>query len=660
MPHKKTYSLKIGPKHDLFGLERSSPIDPILVSDNLLSDFSLSRVEYAETDSYIKTIKSVQNTPRKTRILSNTADVRMTDVFAEDGTPLFYKALIRNVSGTTVYVNDKVAQATDLHFIYLNEDTALVEYRTSSGDVILSESIEVFPVFIWEEQENLIDVMQLDNKKYYFRLSKGDVLISASKTGVYAEVDNDPVFTIKRTKNAQVRIEPFYIRTLISNDAGRLSFEYNYINIVTDYVTRTSEQKTINSGGFINLNNTNVFKDSVVISRLVDKSEIEVVNNSSRNYDNIIFSIDGRINIQPLLEGGLIDYSDKLYVSYRYIRTSNTVTVDSENFSLEKCKVHFRIKPTKITKQGVELNFVPDISYIITDLDGNIAVANDADIPSYEYRLPIYLGYGEEGYGENGFSGTTESLSSISININNVGEYSWGWGEQAFGEGPFGGSYIRNILEVQDLLDIKNNNETGTITIGALVFNPEIKTSDIYPYKQVATVKQPSISKQIGNYANIVWNSSIDGTHTDMIDVASVDVLETYATISLEGSIPFQDLTKVIIEFDLSPISAALTPAGDIDPAYVVDNGVNSMAVDDIGMYNDITPSGSTSILDLSLYSYDDSVYSDVAGDIFVSDDMKKATVIYSGAELDTIPTNIGLGFKTLEQSIYPSVTVNL
>lgn len=689
------YSLKVGPKFDLFGLKESNPNNPILIADNKGSDFSLSRVQYNESDSHLKLIKNITTSARKTRIVSNTADMMMTDIFyyedEDEEAPiyLFYKVKKRKLHKPKIRVNGEEAKYVDNHFIYLNDTEALVEYYNQDDELLLSEYQEVYPVFIWQEQINHKEIIDIDNKKYSFKLSRGNVIVSASKPNVHAEVKLEPIYKLKRVKEFIVKLEPFYLNTLRSNEEGRLQFEYNYLTIVPDVTTRRLEQAEILGGNIIFLENIDVLKRSLKIYRkknysyVIDENNIDdpyrdydvLLDNESGMYDNIIHSSKGEIDASVLLRDNIVNYGDITHISYQYVRTNNILKIETEDVSLKNQVVYFSIKPTKISKQGTIAKFPPELSYIILDKNGNISILSDGEIPKYEYELPLYLGYGKGVYWGHsdpeytvdpnepmtGYSGTTSDFQTIVVDGSGLGsDYGTGWGELGYSEGPFGGSFLKDINDIQDLLDIKNNAEAGMISVGMVAFIPEIKTANIFPYKNVSIVDNDMNRRDLYNYNNIVWHNSIDGQHSDLINKSPVDIIKTYATIFIEPYIQFQDDEETIVEFDLSQIKDLYGPNTNIKDEFILNSTVSSIADADVNIYEGLMPSVSNKITDIVAFTQVDSGdYQEVNKNIMISHDYSKATMKFKAIDLDNVE-NIGLGFMNSDIKIYPTLTINL
>jgi len=461
------------------------------------------------------------------------------------------------------------------------------------------------------------------------------------------------------------------------------------MTIVPDVTKRRLEQIALINDDTIILENIDIIKESVVLYKrknyeyIIDETNIDddykdydvVLDNTNKEYDNIIDSQKGEIAAETLLRENIIEYDDILYISYQYVRTNNILRIESEDVDLKNKKIHFIIKPTKIKKPGVSLTFPPELTYLITDLDGNISLIKDDTIPEYVFELPLYLGYGEGVFWGatdpqypldpeldstiTGYSGTTNDFKTIVINGSGLGtEYGTGWGDLGYGEGPFGGSFLKSIEDIKNLLDIKNNSESGLITIGTLTFESKIKSANIFPYKDVSMVDAEMGRKMLYNYNNVVWHSSL-GDHSDnIIKKISTDIIHTDTTIYFEPYIQFQDEDSVTVEFDLLKISKLYNSSGNIKEEYVLTNTVSPVANGDVDIYNNIMPSVDNKITDITAFTFKDGKHEKIENNIYISSDFLKATMLID----KTISTysNVGLGFMNQDIKIHPSLTIKL
>lgn len=665
MRNKITYQLRLGPQYDMFGLARSSPDKPIMVADNKSSEFSLSRILPNESGGHLKEIRGVSSSPRKTRIVTNTSAVRMTNVFADDDTPLFFKTKLRHFNKADIFINGEPVLKIDSHFIYTNDTEVLIEYYSKKGALLLSSIQEVYPVFIWENQVNLSDIIALDNRKFYYRESKGNVVVTASKPNVVAEVDPEPVFTVKRIRDKVVAIDPFLFTDLRSNDSGRLSFEYDYLTVVPNITSRLSEQIILKNNDYMTVSNTHIFKESVIIYKIIEGERVVVLDNSDGSANNIIDSSLGRIYAINLIEDGIIKFGDIIYIDYKYLATNNTLKIDNEDIPLRDVKVHFRIRPTRIRKPGVDLTYLQSLSYVITDMADNILLSKDSDIPDYEFYLPIHLGFGKGAYGDQGYGGIRDDFSLIIIEgdgstpIGNGGgtleSDESGYGEKGYSDGPYGGAFLKKISDVENLLDIKNNAEAGTITISALEFSPNIKSAHIYPYLNTANSKYGNGHREQYSFANVLWNTSLSGQDKDIIQTSSTTTINSYSTIDFNPSVLFRDEVRMIIAFDISAVAPGITPGAAIDDAYVLTTLINPEAVAEVELYSTTMPVVANTLLNLTPYKYIGGEYEELPYDVYVSSDMTQATIIFNQIDIQNLPDNIGLGYSDGDVDIYPT-----
>ena len=667
MPNLLKYHIQIGPQHDLFGLVQDSPQNPILVADNKSSDFILSEMRPSLVGGYTKRISSISSSARKTRILSNTTDVRMTNVFNDAGDPLYFKTR-RQHSGTVIHVNGEIANKSDSNFIYINSPQALVEYFSADGRLLLSNEQEVYPMFIWENQVNHNDIMEMDKRRFYYRESKGSVVLIASKTGVVAEVDIEPVFTPKRLRQKTIEVPAFIFSDLRTNERGRLSFEYDYLTVVPNVVAHLSEQISLRNNDYMLVKNVNVIKRSLVIYKVVAGVKEVIIDNLNGQLDNLIDSSLGRVYAISLLEDGIIEFGDIIYVDYQSLEMSNIIKVQNANIPLRDVSVHFRIRPTRIHNAISDITFTPKVSYVISDSGGNVVFSVDDDLPVNDFSLPTHLGFGQDGYGTRGFGGVIDDFSLITITSDGLASGTAGgvvitadgYSADGFGEGPFGGSHLRKLSEIANLLDAQNNSESGTIEIGSLSFFAKVKNAHIFPYLQGAKNKYVTGHRSLYSYANVLWNVSLDNRNDDTIDTASTITLNSFSTIDFAPTLLFRDSSNLYIQFDLSPVSSGLTTTAEVDPSLVLTAAISPQAYQEAQLRAIDLPSNPTVFTHLVGYTYTGEEYIELSYPVQLSSDMTKATIALGAVDLLTAPSNIGLGYRDGDLEIYPARALNI
>ena len=666
MPLSKTYNILLGPKHDMFGVVQGTPHDAIAVLDNANSSFKLSTISHEETNTFIKKITSIDSSARKTRIVTNTADIQMSDIMNASGEPLYYKVLKEvGLQFNKTIINGMEPEAEDANFYYLNKREASIEYYMND-DIVFARDFEVYPVFIWQEYSNLAPIMALDNKHYYYRGSRGRVIVTASKPNVQASASNEPVFKLNRIKFNKVSMSPFLVRTLKSGQDNRVSFIYDYLMTKPDHETVFSEQVVINSEGVIVLNNANVFKDSVYIQKKVERKQERVADNSKGLLDGLINSTKGEIDITSLLEDGLIDYGDYIYIEYKYVRTTNEVVVDPRNFELKNMVAHFRIGPTKVKKTGVSLDIEPQITYTLTDDDGTLLL-DDQQASDY-FHLDLHKGWGEDGYGDNGFSGTVDDYSSLvirrigglerSVIQEDVTEEErgpeTGYGESGYSLGPFGGSYLLSIEEIKRLLDIKNNTEAATITIGNISYYSDIQEVHAYARDSIALPKSEARAIRESVYANSIV--VFDSTSREFKSMG-IDKYESQSGVHFRSTWIEVTDTGILLEFDISSLSHYTLPTGEIDDDFIltgtIDQSANAMA----NRFSSLYSSEELVITDLALFTMDTSTneITFLSHDLFISSDF-----LTVNAEVATSVMNVGLGLRKNDTYVYPLIFLNL
>jgi hypothetical protein len=644
MLRKITYSVPMGPESDRFGMRKVSPSDAIVISDNVASNFTLSMLTQDDESSAAKVIYSVNSSPRKTKILSNTIDLQMTDV---EG--LHFKTLKKIGNAAKININGIEHDSSGVSFIYSNFSSGLVTYYDSDGKLMLEEDAEFFPMFIWVGMKHLEHIIKIDNKKFTYGINKGKLLISLSKPNVTAQTDDNSVFTLHKDSKAVFSLRPFLYRAIRNIDKERVVFDYDYSQTLPNISSINYETSEVIDEHYISFKHSGVIKDSIEVTIIDRATRSEFMKMTSIDNGNLNTQ-NGTLNIKSFLSANNIYVHDYLFItSYQYLALDDlSVRIDQNSHDLKNRLVYFNIKPTKITKGPYILDFKPTISYTITENDGTIVASSDSNIPVFEYSIPMGLGFGEEGYSENGYSGIAEVGQEVVAN--NTQDYGWGYGDLGYSEGPFGGSFIKNFEDAQLLLDAKSNSETGTITIAKLDLNPDIISSNIFVD---TTVARPSIEllSSYDLFSGGVWHVSKSKSFSDISLAAGIHEYRSTTGIHFDGAIIEKGTTHTVMEFDISGILEGMnTPTQDVDPLMVLDAIVDSAAFDVVERYESFIDDSSLLLDNLQLFSKINDDYQDVDSSIVVHSDYSKVTLTF----LKEDASNIGLGFKNVDNEIYP------
>lgn len=659
------YKVFIGPRNDLFGVKPSGPNNAVIVCDNSSSDFSLSEVIQDDDSGYAKRIFEVSSSTRKTKILSNTSAVKMTNVVDLSGNPLFFKIRRDRVRSAEIHVNGRKLKYFDANFLYTNLEDPHIEYIDANGNVIFEKEAESIPVFIWEGLLNHSDLIALDKRSFSYRESKGKVLISANKPDVIAEVNPEPVFVMKKVREHSISIEPFLIRNLRAQGRERAIIEYDYLRVIPNKKNRKSEQVKFNNKEYLELENGNIIKSSVVIYKIDGLVRTILFDNTAAQSEVSINSTKGRVYAKGLLIDGALSEDDILLADYQYLSNNLTCTFRDYSPSEGNNEVHFQICPTRVKNKGFDINYKRKISYTITTLDGDVVETNDENVPITDNVLNFEYGWGHRGYSEGGFGGIRTDFSDIEITYDRyLGRSPWietdgpesaqgatGYGANGYGMGPFGGSNLSNINQVKNLLDIRNDSKKACISIGSIRYEPSYSYLEMHEASTVAIKRLDGGHRRLRRNSGIIWSASIDNNYIESTPL--IDQIKTRASISFNSSLDLVSSLNFNVSFDISELSGAYTAMGEIDDSFMLSSLIdldaftvaNSLVSDSV----DNVLTGLAVFMEVNLTP----VHMPLI-DVHISADLKTAYAVIQKNSLEE-KLNIGLGYVDESISIPPT-----
>jgi len=618
------YKIEIGPKNDMFGLVESGPDTPILTIDNKDSEFKTKEIHDSEGISFIKKIFKEVSSIRKTKITTNTLEVILSDV-SDGEVYYFYKILKRKIPNTTILIDNKELEFEDGSFIYLNNSSAIVSYINPENEVAWRGEQEVLPVFIWENETNQSHIIDIDNKKYSFKREKEDIVISASKPNTHAIIKEGSIFGIKMDKDSYFSISPFIMNRVIEEESLKSFLEYDYSMVIPDERTIELEKKNINSSLSIELNNANIYKDTVVLYKKKDilnpiNGDIDgvldnytvILDNSNREYDDIIFSKDGRINLINLED---LSLGSDIYVSYKYLRTNMFVGIDYPELSLKNKIIKIKVGPTKITTNGVSTSFSPKIFYSIEYPNGEVLYSEEKRTVFNKKPTRIDESFNEEDFYNND-------------NINSI-------------------------------INLKTLEELKVIDIGYIDLEVVIDNLYIHSYDEISETPLGIGRKKLYNYTNIAWHMSIDNTQSSLINRISIDKIVGFSTIYFNSKVIINDDTISIIEFDISKISNGVINTGELNENYLLNDSVSELANSIVDTFSNKIPSSIFNILNLKCYTFINQEFIEIPTQIFISNNIDSATIRINEVN-ETKYSNAGLGYSDGDLIIYPTILVDL
>lgn len=587
---KIVYKAALGPSHDKFGLRETKPSGAILIADNESSDFSLKSLSAEPSLLEPKQIFEIQNLTNTTHILSNTSDILVTDQ-VEDGKPLYYKVRRKSDLFDTAFINGVQHKMMDSNFIYTAMSDGEVQYKNEEDEIVFSEKGEFFPVFIWEGMVHLQDIMDLDKRTLsYSSSSKNRMLIKCSRGRLIAEANSGSIFDLINESGLTFKMKSFIYSDTKTIAGKRVEYHYDYSKILPNVKTVSQDQALMLDREYLQLSNKNIIKDSFSLT-VVDPEGLsgdviyEVNSNSSLTSLSVadgsfhpanINSTDGRVSIEHILKEYDIDPVEYIFVaSYSFVEfKDNEVTVKPEAIDLKYRKAIFSVNPTRIIQEDSSVDYTPSISYTIFDPNGSITTSIDKNIPLYDFKLTIKRGWGEDAYSEHGYSGVTDEITdeaAIDSKIIVADANDTGWGEGAFNEGPFGGSYIRNIDDIRKFLEARENSVVGNISVGEIDFTPTVAASSIFGVKRLARPKHSPV-EELHIYSGGLWHQSVNGEYSECEVAAGVHEYRSTGGIFVHGDIISSTDSVMTLEFDTSALAEVMTPEGSIGSDYVTSN----------------------------------------------------------------------------------------
>jgi hypothetical protein len=313
------------------------------------------------------------------------------------------------------------------------------------------------------------------------------------------------------------------------------------------------------------------------------------------------------------------------------------------------------INPTIVNQGGIEQTFDSNITYVIFNPDGNVATTIDRNIPLYEFTIVVKKGFGEDAWSEHGYSGITNIIEeNVIIDddtiISDINEF--GWGDNGFGEGPFGGSYIRTLEEVASLIEARENSVIGSIAIAEIDFTSKIEDAEIFGIKTLSRSKVcPITTRHI--FSGSLWHQSIDGNYIDADLAAGIIQLKSKTGISIPGRKISANMMNYDLQFDISRFTTFLDGAGLLDTSNITTNPtVLSLA----SIYDNFKHDSTLDIQALQLFekAEDGTITPFTFGTGYVvSNDLSTITIQVSTAYAGKI---IGLGLNHDPNFTYPTL----
>lgn len=642
MPNYIKYGARIGPSCNRFGLAEVSPKDAILVVDNKSSDFSLKKINLSPSVSQPKVVYETRRSRGVTHILSNTADILITDIYDEYKSPLFYKSRVKPILYDHILINGEKVVVVDQDFMYSNHESGVVEYRDWDGTVLSKCELVAHPVYIWEGLIHNRDITDVDGKTFSYGLNGDKIMATVRSTKVTVRPGDGDIFELRRVGDLEFELTPL-IHSVSKYVMGRrVEFTYDYSRVIPNIKTALRSACSVVGGESLKLKNRNVIKDTLSVKGyskdglmsdiIYDEHDLSapildlsVLDNSIRESE--VDSSLGTVDFARVLrESGVDPFTTVFVARYEYVEyKGNSVSLGSDYSSLINKKAVMTIVPTTIVSGGgTPIQNNQDITHTLLNADGTVSSSTNLSVGEHQYVVRDW---------------------DVT-----------GWGDGEYSSGPFGGSVLNTIEEIQRLIDIRENSALGNIIIGEIDFTPDVSRSSMI----VSKVESRSLQSPIDSmyiYSGNIWHRSWSGEYADIGLPSGISEIRSMAGLSVEGARLADVNLQIFVEFDISKLSSAMNGSGYIDQAWVAPH----QAVQDTMLhYQNIVPSAVLSIDNLVLYEKLANGEMSTIMDInaaTVTDDMSKLIVSlppsYESSE-------VGLGLLSGSTKTYPTVFIKL
>lgn len=569
MPHKISYDMNISRESCRFPLQKTNDNNttPVLVVDNSSNQDDIYSEVYASLPNSIKRIYSSVNTNNKTIVKSNTLDVLATDIY-DKSVPLFFKHRLKRTDFTQITINEIDHTVFDSNFVYTNIQSGNINYY-NDNELIFSERLEPFKVFISDRDIHLVDIVRLDDKYFSFSTNEKEIVIEYSKT-VTTKIGTDGSIFKFDVNNKSLNLNGFLYRT----DSEDGVFIYDYADYMVDvktvselYVNRFDRNK-------IYLGYSNIIPESIVIN----------VYENTRNLP----SIKGRLLYKIVINENVNSYSSDIKFQFEYLVEDGTHVLKEilpeKALNRTDGYIYFSL-PEHLSSDDVFMeasfsyadNIAVTVPVLVADIldayispttiinnttrqyDKNLSIQESFidtynfsnGIPQYTFQAISTYGYGEYGFGENLYGGITEDISDeVVVSAENlrprqVGATGYGLGE--YSGGPFGGSLLNVVSELDKAINAKYTYQSNILNI----FSASKKKSydaDIY--------LNHNMSKSINDKYNTLSNYRFNIIHRSLNQETDVIVSAGINKISLKEGIyiPGYKIEDGIIRFDVSSL----------------------------------------------------------------------------------------------------------
>lgn len=554
MPHKIIYKTYIGPVNEKFGLREQDSPDPFLIIDNQDSTRE-SNTFTASEDSPKKQIFRSKSFKNSQTVESNTSDVEATDIFDKDGSPLFYKTPIDGSYTTSVSIDNKEL-LFDNHFIYHNKEEvgrlALVKRKSGNPHTVRLQRSKIYPDHADPYYAKHIGI---DSKFRSVSKKNSKIVVKFSNPNLHIGLDGVQLFDCSIEEDS-AKISPFLYRDQKVIDGIKSSFEYDYADTLFNVKDVRSENVT-DIRDEIRLSNSKIIPGTLSGECYVSgRSEPMIVSESK------LLGLDsfyGVVFIDQLSS----DYDiERIVFSYKCVEEDSNVVNLSTPINLKDKNVELTVRPTMISRAGITTVSEPKVDYTITNSSGEILYSIDRDISRLNREIPVFVGFGEGEYSENGYSGITDKRTNEVVG--GIGYTGTGFSDSFYSDGPFGGTYISNIEDVKRLLAARSNSQEGLYAIGTIKYRSGYSKLAGYRIKKPSTSASKNIPYEIQDTSRVLMYYGKEvGKY---FNSSTVPVFNAEKTIPLDYEIIREDELGLIVRMDISSLRSKLTTLDPADP----------------------------------------------------------------------------------------------
>lgn len=371
-----TYSFRIAKKTEYVGLKESNNgLNPIVAVDTTnynSSQWEVEKTEDIPTNKYVMVLdKSIIGTT----LVSNSEDVVVTDIYDNNGAPLYYKALIRYDNFSSIHVSGVAVKHDDV-FIYVNSPGNVTYKFDDSEDIEVKE--EFFPVFVNDNDFNRRFLSDIDGKMYKVSRDGSKFNLFFKSNNISYTVPESTLFGVSLFNTRRRNDVSFYVksadvhRAKINKSVMNLKYSVQKPSMFVKKITDIVCEYTLDS---IYLKHENIFSPDV---------KIRLVNKDMTKFNDVVYTVrlkdiymKSGIIVSELITNIANDNDLIILASYEF------VSFDTNNFSIyydhvsDIKEIIVALTPSEITLDGKTYYTNTKIKYFVVDNLGVVTESSD-------------------------------------------------------------------------------------------------------------------------------------------------------------------------------------------------------------------------------------------------------------------------------------------